>query len=192
MDDLSATLTRRLVDAGLIQFGWFAHDGATVPVALHFDRLASYPDLLAQVAQLARLVGGGLNANRLLCPADAIPFGVAYSLRTGIPLVYSKGAGEAPVFDLVGAYDIGHPALMLTSSVGLRNTHAPLLSAARQVGIEIHTLLTILAVRDTPQPDGIKVLPLLRLAEVVRDLGESGRLSSGHVRAVLDWIDRGV
>ncbi len=183
------TLARGLLDAGLIQFGWFRHDGASVPVALHLDMLASYPDLLQQAALEAQDKVAGLPANRLLCTADALPFGVAVSLRCGVPLVYSRGTTDSPVFDLIGAYDIGHPALLLTNSVGDGDAHTPLVSAARRVGLETHTVLSILEVRPAPQPDGITVLPLLRLADIVREMGDDGRLAAGHVRAVLDWIE---
>jgi len=127
--------------------------------------------------------------NRLLCTAASLPFGVALSLRSGVPLVYSRGSADAPVYDLVGAYDIGHPVLLLSNSVGLGDTHAPLMHAARRVGLETHTLLTIVELRRASQPDGIMVLPLLRLNDIVRALGDEGRLATGHVRAVLDWID---
>ncbi|MCZ2095261.1 MAG: hypothetical protein LC121_03125, partial [Anaerolineae bacterium] len=130
------TLAQGLIDAGLIQFGWFWRGGETVPVALHLDMLASYPDLLQLVALEAQNKVAGLHANRLLCAANALPFGIAFSLRSGVPLVYSRSSADAPVFDLVGAYDIGHPALLLTNSVGDGDAHAALVSAARRVGLE--------------------------------------------------------
>lgn len=185
----AVTLAHGLLDAGLIQFGWFRRDGASVPVALHLDMLASYPDLLQQAALEAQNKVAGLRANRLLCTADALPFGVAVSLGCGVPLVYSRGTTDAPVFDLVGAYDIGHPALLLTNSLGDGDTHSLLVSAARRVGLETHALLTILEVRPAPQPDDLAVMPLLRLADIVREMGDDRRLAAGHARAVLDWIE---
>lgn len=180
------TLAQGLIDAGLIQFGWFRQGGETVPVSLHLDMLSSYPDLLELAAREAQVLAAGVNANRLLCAADSLPFGVAYSLHSGIPLVYSRGSGDAPVYDLVGAYDIGHPALLLANVVGFGDDLQPLISMARRVGLETHTLLTIVECRPI-QPNGIAVLPLLRLADITRELGETGRLAAGHARAVIDW-----
>src|SRR4051794_36965583 len=100
--------------------------------------LVSYPDILDQAALEAQSIVSTLNVTRLLCTPDAIPFGVAVSLRTGIPLVYSRGAGEAPVFDLIGAYDIDHPTLLLTNSVGWNEFPAALVKGAHRVGLEVH------------------------------------------------------
>lgn len=182
------TLAQGLLEAGLIQFGWFQRDGKMAPVALHLDMLASYPALLDQAAREAETILDGLNVNRLLCSADALPFGVAVSLRRSVPLVYSRGTSAPPVSDLVGAYDIGHPAILLTNAVGLLNTYAPLVSAARRVGLETHALLTILEIRHLSPPDGVTVVPLLRLDSVVYDLRRDGHLPAGHADAVLEWI----
>ncbi|HVU09988.1 MAG TPA: hypothetical protein VHD90_01870 [Phototrophicaceae bacterium] len=178
-------LAQKLIDAGLIQFGWFGE----VPFTLHLDMLASYPDVLTQVVDEAQTVFGTAQATRLLCTADAIPFGVAHSLRSGIPLVYSRGSTDAPVFDLVGAYDIDHPTLLLTNSLGDKATLTPLIAGARRVGLEVHTLIPILEARDQLQADRLTVLPLLRLADVVRDLTDQQQLRANHAQAVLDWIN---
>ena len=45
-----------LLDAGLIQFGWFERDGAPEPVALHLEMVASFPDILARLADECRAV----------------------------------------------------------------------------------------------------------------------------------------
>ena len=115
-----------------------------------------------------------------------MPFGVALSLRTGIPLVYSRGAGEAPVFDLVGAYDIGHPALLLTNSVGWRGSPDTLVKRARRVGLEVHTLLPIIeASALIAAPDELPMLPLLRLDEIVRELAQEGQLCQRVMRRLV-------
>ncbi len=176
-------LVQHLIEAGLIQFGWFQRDGLDLPVMLRLEMLVSYPETLNLLVQTAQELFPQVNANRLLCSADSVPFGVGFSLQTGIPLVYSRGTDSAPVFDLVGAYDIGHPALLITNTVGWQQSPERLIRAARSVGLEIHTLLTILEVRPIAPPDGITVLPLLRLSDLVRDLGipsAYGRSRAGY------------
>lgn len=180
-------LAKRLIDVGLIQFGWFQHNGATLPFSVNLDMLASYPAILDQAAREAQDVAETLGATRLLCTADAVPFGVAVSLRTGIPLVYSRGAGEAPVFDLIGAYDIGHLTLLLTNSLGWNESPSALVKGARRVGLEVHTLVTLLEVH--PEASDFAVMPLLHLADVVRNMEAEGLLPRQHVQAVLDWIN---
>lgn len=98
-----------MLRAGLVQFGLFGPDGA--PVKLNCELLPAYPDILAQVAASAAEIATQPLPDRLVCTAQAVPLGVALSLRTGVPLVYSRGSDGPGVEDLVGAYDVGHPAL---------------------------------------------------------------------------------
>jgi hypothetical protein len=152
--------------------------------------LASYPAALEAVVEAAQTAMQGATYNRLACTFDALPFGVALALRTGIPLVYSRGSAEQPVSDLVGAYDIGHPALLLTNSVGWEAYPAHLVKGARRVGLEVRTLLTILETRPVADEVGedLTVLPLLRLADVVGELEAAGRLPMRHAEAVRAWV----
>src|SRR5690349_104106 len=114
-------LVTLLMDAGLLQFGSFIEQGKETPFRANFEMMPSYPDVLSQVAnELARLIPRGAEddavtpentIDHLLCTWDSLPLGVALSLRTNVPLVYSRGSSAEPVHDLVGAYDIGHPAV---------------------------------------------------------------------------------
>jgi hypothetical protein len=185
-------LAQLLIDAGLIQFGWFRRGeetgtfSETCPFSLHLDMLASYPAALAAVVDAAQTAAQGVEFDRLLCPFDAVPFGVALGLRTGVPLVYSRGSGDQPVSDLIGAYDIGHPALLLTNSVGWEAYPTPLIAGARRVGLKVHTLLTILETRRVKQ--AVAVISLLRLGELVGDMEAAGRIPARHAQAVLEWV----
>lgn len=183
------SIVGRLIDAGLIQFGSFVRGGETLPVDLHLSMIGSYPDLLDGVAALAADRIRSTNATHLLSTSDAVPFGTALSLRTRIPLVYSRGGGDAAVFDLIGAYDIGHPALLITNAVGFDASPQTLVQSARRVGLEIHTLVAILEARKAdPLPD-VSVVSLFRLRDIVDELAASERLPRGQAERVLEWIE---
>jgi hypothetical protein len=185
-------LASLLLDAGLIQFGWFRRGGDAggadpVPFALELEMLASYPVVLRAVVEAAQARMSSIPATRLLCPADSLPFGVACAAQSGIPLVYSRGSSDAPVFDLVGAYDIGHVTLLLANTP--ESAPPGLAAGARRVGLDVRALLPILAVHVSPAPGDVAVFPLLRLADVVRECAAEGRLAPKHAQAVLDWLE---
>ncbi len=180
------TLAQLLLDHGLLQFGWFDRHGEMLPFALDLDMLASYPAVLQRVVDEAQAECAGIHATRLLCSVPALPFGVAFALHSGIPLVYSRGTSDQPVFDLVGAYDIGHPTLLLMNTIDREPTR--LLAEAHRVGLEIYTILAILELRPLPASADLTVIPLLRLADVTRAALGQGQLASPHAQAVLDWI----
>lgn len=179
-------LANLLLDAGMIQFGWFQQRGDTLPFALELDMLASYPAVLRAVVEAAQAGMAAVSATRLLCTADSVPFGVGCALQTGIPLVYSRGSDDAPVFDLVGAYDIGHTTLLLANTP--KSIPPALIAGARRVGLNVRSVVPILELRPLPVPDDVAVLPLLRLADVVRDCVAEGRLAAKHAQAVLVWL----
>ena len=174
-----------LLETGLIQFGRFGGDYK--PFQLHFDLLPSYPDVLnAIVQQAGHLVG---EVDHLVCVNQAIPFGVGLSLKTGIPLVYSWGSDEPPVYDLVGAYDIGHPSILLANHSDNMEYHARLVDQSRQVGLEIDRLLVIIATGKSQKSD-LEVLSLLKLELIVDELAQSGELPEGQVLQMRQWLNK--
>ncbi len=182
------TLAQQLIECGLIQFGWFERDGATLPVDVHLEMIASFPDILAHLVAESRAVVDTAQFDRLLCKADSIPLGVAISLASGVPLVYSRGTSEALTSDLVGAYDGGHSTLLLANTVDAVRDLQPLVSSARRVGLQVNTLLTILEMRPMQPIEGLAQVSLLRLEVVVRDLSADHRLPAGHAQVILDWV----
>lgn len=180
MSDLGTAL----VQAGLIQFGWYAPDNK--PYRIHLQMLPSYPETLRLLVAASAAAAQG--ADRLLAVAEAVPFGVALSLATGIPLVYSRGSANAAVDDLVGAYDIGHPALLVVNDLDHWDAVAALAAGARQVGLAVDSVLALTVGRTPPAQDELKVTGLVHLSAVVRRLVEQGELPPRHAQAVLDWL----
>jgi hypothetical protein len=191
-------LVTLLMDAGLLQFGSFIVNGEDRPFRANLEMLPSYPDVLSQATEeLALLMPGSVGDNsapdephvdHLLCTWNSLPLAVTLSLRTGVPLVYSRGSSAEPVHDLVGAYDIGHPAVLFTNVFDDAEPIERLAASGRRVGLDVGLMLTLLDI-GVATIDGIRRLALLRLPDVVADLLEAGMLPGGQGRAVLDWID---
>lgn len=178
------SLTTLLVQTGLIQFGSFILAGQERPVLFSLDMLPSYPDVLRAVTDaLAPFVAG---VDHLVCTPEAIPVAVALSLHTGVPLVYSRGRGEEPVNDLVGAYDIGHPAVLITTVYGVDSDVNRLAASAGRVGLDVRQIVAVVGVaterRDSP------IHALIRLADVVTELESSGVIPAGQAEAVRQWL----
>ncbi|MEL6151121.1 MAG: hypothetical protein AAFR56_15970, partial [Chloroflexota bacterium] len=71
----------------------------------------------------------------ILCPFDTLPLATLISQIANIPLVYSRGRGEPAVDDLVGAYDINHPTLLLANTTTGDGALGQLQTDARRVGL---------------------------------------------------------
>lgn len=176
------TLIEMLYSSGLIQLGNFAQpDGTRSPMLLRFDLLASYPAILDAVAEaLAPLLRPA--PSRLLCAWDAVALGTALALKTGIPLVYSRGIQDAPVQDLVGAYDIGHQTILLLPEAN-RYTAAGsigLIARARSVGLDVVGIVSWVKhrVESDNEPPIAALLHLNRFAELMMQAGYFTRLQA--------------
>lgn len=178
-------LVDRFLGAGLLEFGLFGK--AEIPFRLNLHLLPSYPKLLKHLADSAQGYLTGLVVDRLICPASSLPFGVTVSQQTGIPLVYSRGSDQPGVFDLVGAYDVGHPALLLTNIRDGGKEVPSLIGRACKVGLEVHSALAIVDYGQKA-PSGLNVVALLSFADALEYLAQSGKLPQGQARAAHDWL----
>lgn len=192
MDALALSLAR----AGLIQFGRFVQpDGAIWPVAVNLRWLPSYPALLRDTAAALGDLSAGITADRLLTTVDAIPLGVALSLHSGLPMVYPYGAVRdyTAAFAIEGAYDVGHPTLLLSDLlIDPVQAHA-ITALARRVGLDIHAVLAVLDLglggRARLEAAGYTVRCALVLRDLLPALEEVALLPPLMRRTVEQWLN---
>jgi orotate phosphoribosyltransferase len=192
MSDLILKLAR----AGLIQFGRFVQpNGEIWPIMVHLLWLPSYPALLRDAAESLEPLIEGIEADRALTTADALPIGVAFSLRTGLPLVYPYGEVRdyTAAFAIEGAYDVGHPTLLL-SDVLINAPQANQITAlARKVGLEVQTVLAVvdlgLGAREALEKAGYTVRCVLTLREMLPALAEADLLPPMMRATVEEWME---
>ncbi|GAB4310782.1 MAG: hypothetical protein Kow00117_04160 [Phototrophicales bacterium] len=174
-------MIKEFLRAGLLQFGVFGVHQA--PFKLNLSLLASYPHILRQIAQeTAPLIQG---VDRLVCEASAVPMGVAVSLEVNIPLVYSLGTDQAGVYDLIGAYDVGHPTALILH-VWEQKTHQKLIEKAKHVGLEVQQVISLFDLGN--QPMGTTFSAIFNLLQVINDLEMQGNIPPGQAEAIRGWL----
>lgn len=136
MDEIS--LYRELLDCGLVQFGMFGAEEK--PCLIQIGLLPSYPLVLKQLALCMRPLIPE-NTERLLSVSSAYGLGVALSLDSNVPLVYSLGTDGNGVSDIIGAYDVGHPTCLVMDVWQGENYILPLIQKAEGVGLKIHSIV---------------------------------------------------
>ncbi|MBN1679977.1 MAG: hypothetical protein JW966_06765 [Anaerolineae bacterium] len=185
-----------LANVGLIQFGRYVQPDHTVwPVAVNLRWLPSYPDLLRTVAGALEPLLLSTDADRVLTTADAIPLGVALSLRTGRPMVYPYGdvRDYTAAYVIEGAYDVGHPTVLL-SDVLIDAAQAKAITAlARRVGLDIHSVLAVidlgLGADRALRASGYAVSSVLALRDALPVLHAHDLLTSSMQTAAEVWLD---
>lgn len=182
-------LLQALIQTGLLQFGRFERDGQFQPWRLVVECLAAYPDALRLASQQLQAVAIEPLVDRLIADADSVALGVALALESDIPLIYSRGRGEAAAFDLVGAYDSGHTAKLITGVFDYGQSIHKLLDEARSVGLRVNSVIALIDLETNPPVESLQVQSALTLAEAAEALTEGGWLSSHQQQAVLQWIE---
>lgn len=175
-------LLQALRAARLIQFGHFQGTNGIEPVRFEFAMLASYPNLLLRIADAIILPP----ADRLLCPDDAFPLGMALSLKYGIPLVCSRAGSSHPDSpELIGAYDIGHPTVLVTNILTCHVPLKPLIAHACQVGLQVTAVVALLDAGysgiDLPAAS------LFCLDDIIDEALKIGELPAGQAELVRRW-----
>lgn len=191
-----SSLTLALARAGLIQFGRFVQpDGNVWPLAVRLRWLSSYPALLRHTAAALEVSLYHVPIDRILTTADATPIGVALSLRTNTPLVYSYGEirDYTAAFAIEGAYDVAHPTLLLADVLAEPDQAQTLITLARRVGLEITCVLAVLdlsiGARETLSAAGYPVRTALSLNTMLPVLAERGFLPPAMHSVVDRWLE---
>lgn len=129
------------VRAGLVQPGLYNGD----TLRFQFELLGSYPELLDHVSsEIAQAIESN-KYDRIVATPGAIALGVCVSQKLQISLVYRAGKSQSPVLDLVGAYDVGHPTLMLTDVVLSEDQLKTFISQCGSVGLVIDAVYCLCA-----------------------------------------------
>lgn len=186
----TSDFANRLLDTGLLQFGQFVEANNVLPVRFCPEYLPAYPDFLAQLASMTLLHVNPTEVDHLLATPDSTPLGVACSLASHLSLAYSRGRGEAPVYDLVGSYNSGHQAALLVNVLDDVDKLEAFIRKARGVGLETRVIVTLLNLSSDNQIAGIPVQSVFRLEDIVQELVAMNRLPNRHAQLVLEWLEK--
>jgi len=177
-------IAQQLLESGILQLGLFVEAGKRVPYRLRLEMLAAYPHLFNAMVDMIIQTLPTTPFDRLVAYANSVALAGAITQKTGIPLVYSRGRGEAPVYDLVGAYDVGHPACLLVNVVD--DKVPEFLAACGKVGLNIHTIVTLVGLEG--MIGRIQIVPVLSLATLLSDLYAEGNIPQAQMQAMVDYL----
>jgi uridine monophosphate synthetase len=186
------SLVHALADIGAVQFGEFTlTSGEQSPIYIDLRLLASYPDVLRQVAHAyanliqektsPRLPSSALRLAAI--PYAALPIGTAVALELGLPLIYprkevrSHGTGQ----QIEGDFMPGDRAVVLDDLITTGGSKLAAISPLEAAGLEVRDVVVLIdreqAGREEVEGAGYRLHAVLRLSEMLEILAESGRIS---------------
>jgi hypothetical protein len=174
-------LVDAILSAGLLQFGAFQQGDRHKPYRLHLDMLPSYPAVLAQASTaVAALIDG--QPSRLVCTEDALALATVVSQTLKIPLVVHSGTLGHPAHNLVGAYDVGHSAALISLTTQQESALIKrLVAEAAGVGLNITQWVSLIGLQPINEIRHAAVINLRDMADVLVERGEVSAQMASHI-----------
>ena len=174
------TLLSKVMACGLVQFGIFGDTPDDKDLLLEFELLASYPDLLRELATALVASVKEVRFDRILCSVDSLPLGVMVGQLAGVPLVYMQNRFDSPVKDFVGAYDIAHPTLVIANVLDKSFDVRSLIRKCGAVGLEPQTIASVLSFLPANSLEDIAQFSLWQWGDFLWDVQAAGLITTSY------------
>lgn len=141
-------LIEGLVDLAAVKFGDFTlASGQHSPIYIDLRLLVSEPSLLAMAAEAYSAIVSGLTADRLAgVPYAALPIATAVSLRTGMPMIYTRkevkthGLGK----DVEGLWQSGERVIIIEDLITSGGSTIKTAERLRELGLIVEDVVVLI------------------------------------------------
>jgi orotate phosphoribosyltransferase len=186
-------VTLSLHDIGAVRFGDFRlHSGRHSPIYLDLRLLASFPEVLRQVAAAYAVILGSIHFDLLAAmPLAGLPIGTAVSLQTGRPLVYprqlqkSYGTGNK----IEGAWSPGQRVAALDDVITSGESLLQGILALEEAGLLVSDAVVLIdrqqGGRQTMAERGYTLHSALTLGQMLATLEDAGRITARQREQVI-------
>jgi uridine monophosphate synthetase len=190
--DPRSRLALALADIGAVKFGDFTlASGKKSPIYIDLRLLASYPDVLRQVAQayaelVQEVLGIGYSGFRIrlaAIPYAALPIGTAVALETGLPLIYPRKEAKAhgTARQIEGEFKPGDRAVVLDDLITTGGSKLEAIAPLEAAGLEVQDVVVLIDREQGGQQEleaaGYRLHAVMRLGEILDLLVGAGRIS---------------
>jgi uridine monophosphate synthetase len=191
-------LTNALFDSGCVKFGTFTlKSGLISPIYVDLRLLAGHPSLLRAVAQAMVGAAEGLLFDRIAAiPYAGLPIGVAMALEMDRPLIYPRreikahGARRA----IEGGYAPGETVLLVDDLITQGDSKLEAIAPLEEAGLVVQDVLVLIDREQGGAEDladrGYRLHAVLRLADVLSRLRDSGRITSARCAEVMAYLQQ--
>jgi uridine monophosphate synthetase len=196
-DEHLAGLTRALLEIGCIKFGEFQlKSGLTSPIYIDLRRLASYPEILEQVASAYMKILSALPFDRLAAlPYAAMPIATAISLQSGWPMVYPRKETKAygTKAEIEGIYSPGERVVLIDDLATTGGSKFEAIEKLHSGSLTVEDVVVLIdrqsGASEALAESGYKLHAIFTLTQLLNYWIDAKLITSDQVQAVKNFIN---
>jgi uridine monophosphate synthetase len=192
-----AAVADGLLDAGCVKFGQFTlKSGLKSPIYIDLRQLASYPRLLALVAQAYLPILRNLAFDRLAgLPYAALPIATAISLQGGWPMLYprkeTKEYGTRAAIE--GAFNPGEQVVVIDDLATTGGSKFEAIQKLTESGLRVQDVVVLIdrqsGAAESLQEAGYRMHAVFTLTQLLDYWGAAGRIPAEKIAEVRRFLE---
>jgi uridine monophosphate synthetase len=190
-------LAVNLFQAGCVKFGEFTlKSGLKSPVYIDLRQLASFPELLFQVARAYQLILESLTFERLAAiPYAAIPIGTAVSLQGSWPMIYPRKEAKeyGTKAEIEGLYTPGERAVVIDDLTTTGSSKFEIIEKLMAAGLRVQDVVVLIdresGAVESLKNAGYRLHTIFTLSQLAQILLEKELITPQQRQDVLSFIE---
>ncbi len=193
---LSAALAEGLLAAGCVRFGQFTlKSGLVSPIYIDLRQLASYPGVLAEVAEVYLPVLRRLKFDRLAAlPYAALPIGTAISLKTGWSMIYPRKEAKnyGTRADVEGVFSPGERAVVIDDLATTGGSKFEAIEKLAGAGLVVEDVVVLIdrqsGAAEALEAAGFHLHAVVTLSQLLDYWERTGRIEADKIAAARAFL----
>ncbi|MBW8010564.1 MAG: orotidine-5'-phosphate decarboxylase [Chloroflexi bacterium] len=189
-------LAQNLFEAGCVKFGQFTlKSGLESPIYIDLRQLASYPNLLTQVAKAYQDILKGFTFDRIAAiPYAGLPIGTAVSLGGNWPMIYPRKEVKeyGAKAEIEGEFKTGEKVVVIDDLTTTGGTKFEAFEKLENAGLKVKDIVVLIdresGAKEALAEAGYRLHAVFGLAELVTYLKNQGQITADEMVKVINFI----
>lgn len=197
MESTKTKIIETLVEIGAVKFGEFTlKSGIKSPVYLDLRIIISYPELLKNIATALIDLSKDLKFERIAgIPYTALPIATAFSLNSGLPMVYSRkekkayGTGK----QIEGTWQEGDRVLIIDDLITDGGSKFETFKVFEDAGLKVENVIVLIDRKQGGEQKlekaGYQLFSIISIFEILEYMRDKGKIESDEYEKIIQFLN---